>query len=138
MLVTNPNWRRKTKPTSDVALIASEYMNWGKGHNILPFQTMFLNTAFQRKKDGTWKYKRVALNAPRQNGKTKILTAIIIYYLYVLELNVLVTAHEQIAANKILEDVWDTIDSSDELRGSYQPLHHHGSRADKTLFRRVR
>lgn len=117
MLVTNPNWRRKTKPTSDVALVASEYMNWGRGHNILPFQTTFLNNAFQRKKDGTWKYKRVALNAPRQNGKTKILTAIIIYYLYVLGLNVLVTAHEQIAANKILEDVWDTIDSSDELRG---------------------
>ena len=116
MLITNPNWRRKTKPTSDVALIAAEYMNWGRGHNILPFQTTFLNNAFQRKKDGTWKYKRVALNAPRQNGKTKILTAIIIYYLYVLGLNVLVTAHEQIAANKILEDVWDTIDSSDELR----------------------
>ncbi len=116
MLVTNPNWRRKTRPTSDVALIAGEYMNWGRGHSILPFQTTFLNNAFQRKKDGTWKYKRVALNAPRQNGKTKILTAIIIYYLYVLQLNVLVTAHEQIAANKILEDVWDTIDSSDELR----------------------
>ncbi len=116
MLVTNPNWRRKVKPTSDVALLASEYMNWGKGHHILPFQVAFLNNAFQRKKDGTWLYKRVALNAPRQNGKTKILTSIVLYYLFVLGLNVLVTAHEQIAANKILEDVWDAIDSSDELR----------------------
>ena len=33
------------------------------------------------------------MNAPRQNGKTKILTAIILYYLYVLGLNVMVTAH---------------------------------------------
>lgn len=118
MLVTNPNWRKTVKPKSDVSIFAAEYMDWGgHGNHILPFQVRFLNEAFQRKKDGTWKYKRVAMNAPRQNGKTKILSAIIMYYLFVLGLNVLVTAHEQAAANKILEDVWNSIDSNDELRG---------------------
>ena len=94
MLETNPNWRTPVKPRSDVAVFASEYMDWGgHGNHILPFQVHFLNDAFKRNKDGTWKYKRVAMNAPRQNGKTKILTAIILYYLYVLGLNVMVTAH---------------------------------------------
>lgn len=118
MLETNPNWRAPVKPRSDVAVFASEYMDWGgRGNHILPFQVHFLNDAFKRNKDGTWKYKRVAMNAPRQNGKTKVLTAIILYYLYVLGLNVMVTAHEAAAANKILEDVWSSIDANPELRG---------------------
>lgn len=116
MLVKNPNWRANVRPASDVAIMAAEYVNWGRGNAILPFQIEFLNNAFQRKKDGTWKYKRVALNMPRQNGKTKILTAPILYYLFVLGLNVLVTAHEQIAANKIMEDLKDAIDSNPELK----------------------
>ena len=56
MLVKNPNWRANVRPTSDVAIMAAEYVNWGRGNAILPFQVEFLNNAFQRKKDGTWKY----------------------------------------------------------------------------------
>ena len=115
MLVTNPNWRKAEEPKSGVAQIAATYVNWGHGEHILPFQTRFLNEAFERKKDGTWKYRRVAMNAPRQNGKTKLITALILYVLYVLEGQILVTAHEQAASDKIMQDVSDSIDKHPEL-----------------------
>lgn len=115
MLTTNPNWRKAEEPKSGVAQVAATYVNWGPGEHILPFQTRFLNEAFERKKDGTWKYRRVAMNAPRQNGKTKLLTALIIYVLYVLGGQILVTAHEQAAADKIMQDVSDSIDKHPEL-----------------------
>ena len=114
MLTVNPNWRRAVKPKSNVAIIASQYVNWSGG-SILPFQVRFLNEAFAQDRNGKWRYSRVALNTPRQNGKTKLLTALIIYAMYVMHASILVTAHEMSVAHKIYEDVFDTISHSEEL-----------------------
>ncbi len=117
MLIVNPNWRRPVKAKSGVAQVATAYMRWGdagSGH-ILPFQVHYLNDAFERNKDGSWKHPRVGINAPRQNSKTKMVTAPILYFLYVLGLNVFVSGHEKEGAYKILIDLLDTIDHNPEL-----------------------
>lgn len=114
MLTVNPNWRREVKPKSPVAKIAATYLYWGGG-SILPWQTHFLNEAYAQDRKGKWKYRVVALNTPRQNGKTKLLTSLIIYSMYVLHVNILVTAHDLRVIHKIYEDVFDTIGRNEEL-----------------------
>lgn len=112
--VLNPKWRNPVKPKSDVAKFAEAYIDWGDG-SILPSQVHFFNEAYATKRNGLWKYNRVAENAPRQNAKTKKQTPAILYFMYVKHLDVFVSAHEISAVHKIFDDVYSTIVKNPEL-----------------------
>lgn len=113
--VLNPHWRNPVKPKSDVAKFAAEYVDWGGGE-ILPSQVHFFNEAYAMKRDGRWKYTSVADNGPRQNSKTKKITALILYALFVLHMEIFVCAHEMDAVHKIWEDVYQNILNHPELK----------------------
>lgn len=115
--ILNPNWRRKVKPKSAVAKFAAEYVNWGPGAHILPSQVAFFNNAFEQDSQGHWKYSIVAENAPRQNSKTKKLTALVTEAMFVNHANVFVSSHESESARKVFNDVFDTITRNQELKG---------------------
>lgn len=113
--VLNPKWRNPVKPRSGVARFAADYVDWGGG-SILPSQVHFFNNAFSQKRNGLWKYSRVADNGPRQNGKTKKQTPLILYCMYVMHFDVFVCAHEISAAHKVFDDVYSTITRIPELK----------------------
>ena len=114
MLLVNPvEWRKPTTAKSAVAKMGEAYVEWGG--KILPSQLHFLNEAYKQDKNGKWVYNSIIMNAPRQNAKTKMLTAAIITFIYVYNLNIFVTAHEVDAINKIFNDVMNTVQQSPEL-----------------------
>ena len=114
MLLVNPKeWRKPTTAISSVAKIGKAYMDWGGP--MLPSQLHFLNEAYAQTGDGKWKYDTIALNAPRQNAKTKQLTAPIITLSVLYGKSIFVTAHEVEAINKIFTDVISTLKRTPEL-----------------------
>jgi len=132
MLVVNPvEWRKPTTAKSGAAIFGETYVSWGG--NILPSQLHFLNEAYAQDDSGKWIHQRVAMNAPRQNAKTKQLTCIIAYAAYVLGMNIYVTAHETAAASKIYEDVLDTILSNGELAAELKSKRYNAGRQEIRL-----
>lgn len=81
------------------------------GSNQMPWQCGAIRGISSKTPAGTWVHNTCILLVPRQNGKSEILVAIILYRIFVLDETVVYTAHEWKSAQPVAERLIEMIES---------------------------
>lgn len=83
--------------------------------NPFPWQSWVVEECLKTKPDGSWTYDDIVLIVPRQNGKSWVLSLIIVYYVFVLRRNVVFTAQRWPTAEDIYKRTWSMVESIPSL-----------------------
>jgi len=81
------------------------------GIKLMPWQADEVRLALATGQDGRWLHSDVVLLCPRQNGKSLILEVIILYRLFVLNHQIVFSAHQWRTAKSIRNRLWKKIKS---------------------------
>ena len=81
------------------------------GVKLMPWQRQQVLLALATDADGRWLHPDVVLLCPRQNGKSLILEVIILYRLFVLNHQIVFSAHQWRTAKSIRNRIWKKIKS---------------------------
>lgn len=81
------------------------------GSNQMPWQCGVIRAISAKTPAGTWVHTTCVLLVPRQNGKSEILVALILYRIFVLDETVVYTAHEWKSAQPVAERLIEMIES---------------------------
>lgn len=79
------------------------------GIKLMPWQRRQVMLALAVDADGRWLHPDVVLLCPRQNGKSLILEVVILYRLFVLNHQIVFTAHQWKTAKSIRNRIWRKI-----------------------------
>lgn len=81
------------------------------GVTLMPWQREQVMRALAVDEDGRWLHSDIVLLCPRQNGKSLILEVIILYRLFVLNHQIVFSAHQWRTAKSIRNRIWRRIKS---------------------------
>lgn len=81
------------------------------GVTLMPWQRQQVMLALSVDDDGRWLHQDIVLLCPRQNGKSLVLEVIILYRLFVLNHQIVFSAHQWRTAKSIRNRIWRKIKS---------------------------
>lgn len=86
------------------------------GQKPMPWQEWCVKQILATNEAGLWVHGDSVIIIPRQNGKSWVLSVVIIYYIFVLRRNVIFTAQRWPTAEDIWKRTWAMVDSVPSLR----------------------
>lgn len=86
------------------------------GQKPMPWQEWCVKQILSTNQAGMWTHGDAVLIIPRQNGKSWVLSVVIIYYIFVLRRNVIFTAQRWPTAEDIWKRTWAMVDAVPSLR----------------------
>lgn len=86
------------------------------GQKPMPWQEWCVKQILATNEAGLWTHGDSVIIIPRQNGKSWVLSVVIIYYIFVLRRNVIFTAQRWPTAEDIWKRTWAMVDSVPSLR----------------------
>ncbi|WP_164874043.1 terminase large subunit domain-containing protein [Rhodococcus spongiicola] len=102
---------------------------------LLPWQKWFLLHALELNEDGTFRFKRVLLLVSRQNGKTTIIKALILWRLFVDAAQTVIGAAQSLGD---AEDVWEEVVTQAERVPALKKRMHKPKRVNGAKAMRLR
>ena len=80
-----------------------------------PWQAWAIRHIMAKRPDGTWVHPECCLIVPRQNGKSLVLSLLVLYRLFVLGENIVFTAHQWETAKSLWKRTWNLVRSRPSL-----------------------
>lgn len=83
----------------------------------MPWQTWSIEKIMARNPDGTWTHPECCLIVPRQNGKSLILSLLVIYRMFKLGEQIIFSAQQWETAKSLWKRTWNMVQSHADLLG---------------------
>ena len=86
----------------------------------MPWQTWSIEQIMAKAPDGTWTHPECCLIVPRQNGKSLILSLLVVYRMFVLGENIIFSAQQWETAKSLWKRTWNLVRSHPELMDKHE------------------
>ncbi|WP_206474681.1 hypothetical protein [Dietzia sp. KRD202] len=86
----------------------------------MPWQNWSIEHIMSKDPDGTWTHPECCLIVPRQNGKSLILSLLVIYRMFVLGENIIFSAQQWETAKSLWKRTWNLVRSQPDLMAFHE------------------
>lgn len=86
----------------------------------MPWQSWSIEHIMAKDPDGTWTHPECCLIVPRQNGKSLILSLLVIYRMFVLGENIIFSAQQWETAKSLWKRTWNLVRSQPDLMAYHE------------------
>lgn len=126
--MSRPTFRHAAKAGSTVAGRDAVALAESVGFHLDSWQRDVLKDWLREGPDGRWLHRRGVLIQPRQNGKSHVAVARVLYGLFLNDERILLSAHRFGSAQNLFRMLADVVENSPDLMGRTKKIHHsHGS-----------